>query len=93
MNVKVEILPAERTDGLPHWYKFRITNEQGGSMELGFEPTPEALEERWGYERDVFVEEWSKPLTEEFYARQARREAYMKQCEEKRRTVSETDKQ
>lgn len=77
MSVEVKVIPAERTDGQPHWYSFLITNDEGGSMQLGFEPTPEALEERWGFERDVFVEEWSKPLTDEDHARAKRREEYL----------------
>lgn len=60
-SVRMEVVPAARTDGGPPWYTLRITSSGGGSHEFGFEPTAEKVVEKWAFEACVFALSWSQP--------------------------------
>ena len=85
MAVEVRIIQVPNLKEGVDWLSFLITNSEGGSIQLGFAPTLVELEESCGMERDIFVDIWSKPLTDEDRARATRRKEYLRKNSERRR--------
>lgn len=81
VKLKKYVLPHDRSFyvSMVLWSR-DINMAQARSAAYAEKPMPYEVYTRWGYERDVFVEVWSKPMTEEDYAREKKRKEYLAEC-------------